>query len=258
MAGSISFNLRRDLDVYPQVPIVDLAKGWAATFFYCKDKMTPNWLEGLPPFVDTAGTPLPSWKTKPAARTPTEIAAIEVRITELTSGSPPLTGEDTMLCWMRGRSSLLSTVLAFCASTLATPTPCGSTRRICRRRISKAATTNSSRPGQTKADNTSSRGRCTRPPTLPQRYLYSSAKLNSLQGSTCLLIHLSLLVFRLSDCPAKSVTFATTSSKTTKRATVVSSALPESCKRKSHPLTISIKPSDDDDALAGLNIPVKK
>ena len=31
------------------------------------------------------------------------LAAIKARITELTSGSPPLTGEDTIICWMKRR-----------------------------------------------------------------------------------------------------------------------------------------------------------
>ena len=52
VAGSISFNCRRDIDWYPQVPIVDSAKGWASTFFYCKDVAPPNRLEGLAPFTD--------------------------------------------------------------------------------------------------------------------------------------------------------------------------------------------------------------
>ena len=42
VAGSISFNSRRDIDWYPQVPIMDSAKGWASTFFYCKDVAPPN------------------------------------------------------------------------------------------------------------------------------------------------------------------------------------------------------------------------
>ena len=60
----------------------------------------PNRLQGLAPFEDRAGTPLPSWK-KPAAKMPADLAAIKARITELTSGSPPLTGEDTIICWMK-------------------------------------------------------------------------------------------------------------------------------------------------------------
>ena len=42
VAGSTSFNMRRDIDWYPQVPIVDSAKGWASTFFYCNDVAPPN------------------------------------------------------------------------------------------------------------------------------------------------------------------------------------------------------------------------
>ena len=34
---------------------------------------------------------------------PAELAAIKARITELTSGTPPLTGEDTIICWMKRR-----------------------------------------------------------------------------------------------------------------------------------------------------------
>ena len=36
-------------------------------------------------------------------RWPTDLAAIQARITELTSGSPPLTGEDTIICWIKRR-----------------------------------------------------------------------------------------------------------------------------------------------------------
>ena len=32
---------------------------------------------------------------------PADLATIKARITELTSGSPPLTGEDTIICWMK-------------------------------------------------------------------------------------------------------------------------------------------------------------
>ena len=100
-AGSISFNMRRDIDWYPQVPIVDSAKGWASTFFYCNDVAPPNRLQGLAAFEDRAGTPLPSWKKKPTAKMPADLAAIKARISELTSGSPPLTMEDTIICWMK-------------------------------------------------------------------------------------------------------------------------------------------------------------
>ena len=88
---------------YPHVPIVDSAKGWASTFFYCKEVAPPNQLQGLAPFTDEAGTPLPSWKKKPSARMPADHAAIQARISELTSGSPPLTGEDTIICWVKRR-----------------------------------------------------------------------------------------------------------------------------------------------------------
>ena len=103
MVGSISFNCRRDIDWYPQVPIVDSAKGWASTFFYCKDVALPNRLQGLAPFVDKAGTPLPSWKTKPTARMPADHVAIQARISALTSSTPPLTREDTIICWVKRR-----------------------------------------------------------------------------------------------------------------------------------------------------------
>ena len=103
VAGSISFNMRRDIDWYPQVLIVDSAKGWVSTFFYCKDVAPPNRLEGLTPFTDTAGTPMPSWKKKPSAKMPADHAAIQVKISELTSGSPPLTGEDIIICWVKRR-----------------------------------------------------------------------------------------------------------------------------------------------------------
>ena len=107
VVGSISFNCRRDIDWYPQVPIVDSAKGWASTFFYCKDVAPPNRLQGLAPFIDEAGTPLPSWKKKPSARMPADHAVIQARISDLTSGSPPLTGEDTILCWIKRRIQAL-------------------------------------------------------------------------------------------------------------------------------------------------------
>ena len=103
VAGSISFNCHQDIDWYPQVPIVDSAKGWASTFFYCKDVAPPNRLQGLAPFEGRAGTPLPSWKKKPIAKMPADLAAIKARIMELTSISPPLTGEDTIICWMKRR-----------------------------------------------------------------------------------------------------------------------------------------------------------
>ena len=90
--------MRRDIDWYPQVPIVDSAKGWASTFFYGKDVAPPNRLQGLAAFEDRAGTPLPSWKKKLAAKKPANLAAIKARIMELTSGSPPLNGEDTIIC----------------------------------------------------------------------------------------------------------------------------------------------------------------
>ena len=101
VAGSISFNMRRDVDWYPQVPIVDSAKGWASTFFYCNDVVPPNKLEGLAAFEDRAGIPLPSWKQKSTSKMLADLAAIKARISELTSGSPPLTGEDTIICWMK-------------------------------------------------------------------------------------------------------------------------------------------------------------
>ena len=103
VAGSISFNTSRDIDWYPQVPIVDSAKGWASTFFYCKDVAPPNRLQGLAAFEDRADTPLPSWKKKPAAKMPADLAAIKGRITELTSDSPPLTRKDTIIFWMKRR-----------------------------------------------------------------------------------------------------------------------------------------------------------
>ena len=98
VAGSISFNMRRDIDWYPQVPIVDSAKGWVSTFFYCNDVVPPNRLRGLVAFEDRAGTPLPLWKKKPATKMLTDLAAVMARITELTSGSPPLTVEDMIIC----------------------------------------------------------------------------------------------------------------------------------------------------------------
>ena len=97
VAGSISFNCRRDIDWYPQVPIVDSAKGWASTFFYCKDVAPPNRLQGLAPFEDRAGTPLHSWMKKSAAKMPADLATINARITELTTSSLPLIGEDTII-----------------------------------------------------------------------------------------------------------------------------------------------------------------
>ena len=97
VVGSISYNCRQDIDWYPQVPIIDSAKGWASTFFYCKDVAPPNRLQGLAPFTDEVGTPLPSWKKKPSARMPADHAAIQARISELTTGSPPLTGEDPII-----------------------------------------------------------------------------------------------------------------------------------------------------------------
>ena len=81
--------------------IVDSAKGWASTFLYYNDVAPPNRLQGFTAFEDRAGTPLPSWKKKPAAKMPADLAAIKARITELTSGTPPLTGEDTIICWMK-------------------------------------------------------------------------------------------------------------------------------------------------------------
>ena len=50
----------------------------------------------------------------------------------------------------------------------------------------------------------------------------------------------------------------TSSSKVTKRPITFSSAPAESRKRKSQSVTIGAKSSEDDDALAGLNIPSKK
>ena len=58
---------------------------------------------GLAPFTDEAGMPLPSWKKKQSARMTADHAAIQARISELTSGSPPLTGEDTIICWVKRR-----------------------------------------------------------------------------------------------------------------------------------------------------------
>ena len=81
--------MRRDIDWYPQVPIVDSAKGLASTFFYCNDVVPPNRLQGLAAFEDRAGIPLPTCKLKPAAKMPADLAAIKARISELTSGSPP-------------------------------------------------------------------------------------------------------------------------------------------------------------------------
>ena len=40
-------------------------------------------------------------KKKPSTKMPADLAAIKARITELTCGSPPLTGEDTIICWMK-------------------------------------------------------------------------------------------------------------------------------------------------------------
>ena len=85
------------------MPIVDSAKGWASTFIYCNDVAPPNRLQGLAAFEDRAGIPLPSSKQKPAAKMLADLATIKARITELTSGSPPLTGKDTIICWMKRR-----------------------------------------------------------------------------------------------------------------------------------------------------------
>ena len=63
----------------------------------------PNRLQGLAPFTDEAGTPLPSWKKKPSARMLADHAAIQSRISELTSSSRPLTREDTIICWAKRR-----------------------------------------------------------------------------------------------------------------------------------------------------------
>ena len=80
MHHSISFNMRRDVDWYPQVPIVNSAKGWASTFFYYNDVEPPNRLQGLAAFEDRAGIPLPSWKQKRAAKMPADLATIKARI----------------------------------------------------------------------------------------------------------------------------------------------------------------------------------
>ena len=85
------------------MPIIDSAKGSASTFFYCNDVAPPNRLQGFAAFEDRAGMPLPSGKRKPAAKMAADLAAIKARITELTSGSPPLTREDNIICWMKRR-----------------------------------------------------------------------------------------------------------------------------------------------------------
>ena len=78
-------------------------KGVGVHLFYCKDVPLRNRLEGLPTFEDRAGIAQSSWKKKLAAKMLTDLAAIKARIIELASSSPPLTREDTIICWMKRR-----------------------------------------------------------------------------------------------------------------------------------------------------------
>ena len=103
VCGSIIFNTRHDRGWYTHMAIVDSAKGWASTFFYCKDVPLPTKPVGLPAFEDIAGVPKPSWKDKPVKVLPADLAAIQKSIAQLTSGFPPFTGEDTIICWMMKR-----------------------------------------------------------------------------------------------------------------------------------------------------------
>ena len=57
----------------------------------------------MPPFVDVAGVPNDAWNEKPVEVLPEDLNLIKRRITKLTSGSPKLTGEDTILCWVTRR-----------------------------------------------------------------------------------------------------------------------------------------------------------
>ena len=88
---------------YPQVSIVESVKGWNSTFFYCKDIKAPGQAYGMPPFVDIAGVPNDTWTEKLVEVLPEDVNLIKRLITKLTFGSPKLTGEDTILCWVTRR-----------------------------------------------------------------------------------------------------------------------------------------------------------
>ena len=76
---------------------LESVKGWTASFFYCKDVPAPGQSIGMPPFVDVVGIPNDAWNEKPVKVLPSDLSLIKRRITKPTSGSPKLTGEDTVL-----------------------------------------------------------------------------------------------------------------------------------------------------------------
>ena len=135
--------------------------------------------------------------------------------------------------------------------------PCGPAKKTWMRSSSKRASTGLSKPGLTKAGNMKNRCQCLRQPTLPQRY-FVSFKVQFFKGFGFVLNKLTRVILQIPGFSAARPAGTSSSSKVTKRPVSFSSAHAESRKRKSQSVTIGAKSSEDDDALAGLNIPRKK
>ena len=58
---------------------------------------------GIPPFVNVAAIPRSSWDEEVVKVIPDDLRLMQSQIEHLTSGSPKLTGMDTVICWLKRR-----------------------------------------------------------------------------------------------------------------------------------------------------------